>query len=644
MEKGGVLSCPGIAAPAWPFLAALVARAFPSRPVVIVTENLKAQELFHQDLETWLNSGASISPSLLFYPDWDVFPHEGKLPHSDVISDRLQTLVTLVEMAGPQRGVLPVIVTNVAALLQKTFAPQDLKNRSRRMRHGDKIAPLDLIEWFEEQGYEPEAQVSQKGEIALRGGIVDVFPSASPWPARLEFFGDELESIREFDPLTQISRQEIDEVAIPPAGELGLLKRQSPSPARSSASPANPRVAAFPDYLPANAIFLFCDMESLSARADEYAGRVPANDELFISWEELQKKTGAFTTVILSESGDAGEMPQFQSLEAFRPLAEYAGDPQIAEAQRREFFNQLHRWLRQDYAIHVFCNNTGERERFEQIWRDYLGQEAAPSLEVGSLSRGFVCDAPRLVVATDAEIFGRYKIQRPRRLKSSHAQAARSALDIDFTDLEEGDLVVHVQYGIGKYLGLKNLPASTGKGGETECLVIEYAASGSEVEPPKLYVPVSEAHLVGKYVGAGKAHPTLNTLSGNRWRKAREQAERAVRDVAAEMLRIQAVRETQAGHACKPDSSWQREFENAFIYEETPDQLTAIADTKADMEKPRPMDRLICGDVGFGKTEVAIRAAFKCVMDGRQAAVLVPTTVLAQQHFNNFTERMADYP
>ena len=157
-------------------------------------------------------------------------------------------------------------------------------------------------------------------------------------------------------------------------------------------------------------------------------------------------------------------------------------------------------------------------------------------------------------------------------------------------------------------------------------------------------MPVSEAHLVSKYVGAGKAHPPLNTLGGTRWAKAKEQTEKAVRDVAAELLRIQAVRETQPGHACKPDTQWQREFESAFIYEETPDQVTAIAETKADQERAKPMDRLICGDVGFGKTEVAIRAAFKCVMDGKQVAVLVPTTVLAQQHFNNFRERMADYP
>jgi len=345
--------------------------------------------------------------------------------------------------------------------------------------------------------------------------------------------------------------------------------------------------------------------------------------------------------------------PIFDSLDTYRPLGERAPDPQIAEAQRREFFHQLHRWLRQDYALHVFCNNDGERERFSEVWHEF-GFDVPIHPTVGALARGFVCDEAKLVVVTDAEIFGRYKVQRPRRLKSPHASAMRSALEIDFADLEEGDLVVHLQHGIGRYLGLKNLPAGAGTRGRetssassqssTECLVLEYAPSDYDQEPPKLYVPVTESHLVSKYVGAGKVRPPLNTLGGTRWIKAKEHAERAVRDVAAELLQIQAVRESQAGHPFPPDVTWQREFESAFIYEETPDQLRAITDSKADMERAKPMDRLICGDVGFGKTEVAIRAAFKAVMGGKQVAVLVPTTVLAQQHFNNFRERMADYP
>jgi transcription-repair coupling factor (superfamily II helicase) len=597
------------------------------------------------------------------------------------------------------------VVTSVTALLQKTFSPGEIKKRTHTLTHGNKIAPLDLIEFLEAQGYEPEAQVSQKGEIALRGGILDIFPLTSPWPVRLEFFGDELESLRHFDPLTQISREEISEIILPPADEIGILKKcqiagdvwqeDAATPGGRNPATRHPSLATLLDYLPRETIFLLCEPESLAIHADGYEQQIPKDDPFFISWPhflvELNRR--GFSSVELCEEesqtqdrrgeatdepnngqtlsparGDARTTgPNFTSLDAFRPLAERAAEPQIAEAQRREFFQQLHRWLRQDYAVHVFCNNDGERQRFEEIWKEFGFDEAGsarcadrtsqrdvPAIHLGSLARGFICDEAKFVVVTDAEIFGRYKIQRPRRQKSAHALAARSALDIDFTDLEDGDLVVHLQHGIGRYLGLKNLPVSSGFRGQepatcnlqpaTECLVIEYAPSGEAVEPPKLYVPVSEAHLVSKYVGAGKASPPLNQLGGTRWAKAKEQTEKAVRDIASEMLRIQAVRETQPGHACQPDTQWQREFESAFIYEETRDQITAIAETKADQERPKPMDRLICGDVGFGKTEVAIRAAFKCVMDGKQVAILVPTTVLAQQHFNNFRERMADYP
>ena len=671
MERGGAHSFSGIAVSAQPFFAALVHNLFPHRQLVLVAENLKLQESFQQDLETWLNvlrnaecgmrnetaapTAILQSPaSPLFYPAWEALPHEDKLPHADVISDRLQTLIALSDKSAVHTPHYALVVTSVAALLQKTFPPGELQDRMRKFRPGDKIAPLDLIDWLEAQGYEPEAQVSQKGEIALRGGIVDVFPPTSPWPVRLEFFGDELESLREFDPLTQVSRGEITGLTLPPAGELGILKPRQNETA----------LASLLDYLPRDTIFLLGEPESLAIHGNAYQQQVPAGDPFFISWPDflVELNRRGFTSCELVEEAETGlgdlpsviSNPHFENLDAFRPLAGRAPEPQVAEAQRREFFQQLHRWLRQDCFVHVFCNNDGERQRFEEIWKEHgFGAEGKLLVQIGSLARGFICADAKLGVVTDAEIFGRYKIQRPRRQKSAHALAARSALDIDFTDLEAGDLVVHLQHGIGRYLGLKLMPVGSSRHHPalnsqsttgTECLVIEYAPANAGEESPKLYVPVSEAHLVSKYVGAGKANPPLHALGGTRWHKAREQTEKAVRDIAAEMLRIQAVRETQAGHACQPDTQWQREFESAFIYEETRDQITAIADTKADQERPKPMDRLICGDVGFGKTEVAIRAAFKCVMDGKQVAILVPTTVLAQQHFNNFRERMADYP
>jgi transcription-repair coupling factor (superfamily II helicase) len=659
----------GVSLAAQPFAAALLRRLFPNRPIVLVTSDLRQQEGFQQDLETWMRlTPANSTP--LFFPAWEILPHESRLPHADVISDRLETLIRLNGRAG---AAAPLVVTSVTALLQRTFAPASLQARMRRLARGDQLNPLDLVEWLEDQGYEPEAQVTQKGEIALRGGIVDLFPLTSPWPLRLEFFGDELESLRYFDPQTQISREEINDVTLPPAGELGILKKALTARTAASAERES-LLATVLDYLPPESVIVLCQPEELTERAEDYAGQTLRDDPFFISWEEFTSQMAArrLTVVGLRETeselladGASAEGVDLAlaSLEAFRPMAERAPDLQVAEAQRREFFQQLHRWLRQEYSVHVFCNNDGERQRFEEIWKDYLNQpvegvensEAAGAdmqVHLGSLARGFIADEARVVVVTDAEIFGRYKVQRPRRLKSSHALAARSALDIDFTELEEGDLVVHVQHGVGRYLGLKILPSGAGtktseratRSSNTESLVIEYGTSDPTQPAPRLYVPVSEAHLVSKYVGAGKIRPPLNTLGGTRWHKAKEQAECAVRDVAAELLSIQAAREAQAGHAFKPDTPWQREFEGSFIFEETPDQLRAIEETKADMERSKPMDRLICGDVGFGKTEVAIRAAFKAVMDGRQVAVMVPTTVLAQQHFNTFRDRMADYP
>jgi transcription-repair coupling factor (superfamily II helicase) len=819
-----VLSCADVNAAAQPFLAAVLRFQFPRRPIVLVAEGLKAQESFQQDLETWLGVGRKTAeardqkeepgahssrithhapkpdasrltpspqpstPNLqpLFYPSWEILPHEGRLPHVDVISERLETLIALtgesrarslksqapspksqVTSSGTREGTrtpafgslahssrvkhhAPLIVTSVAALLQRTFPREALAAHTRALARGDRIAPLDLVEWLEDQGYEPEAQVTQKGELALRGGILDLYPLTSPWPIRLEFFGDELESLRHFDPLTQISRQEIGSVLVPPAGELGLLAKHSTAGGQSLKSkvstqkPQAPRpeppdqgggsevrrLGTLLDYLPAETILLLCEPDQLDERAQEYADQIPEGDSFFVSWHDIRLQARRQRMVLLNVSGlddasaspDLGlveanpespspydsksplpplpplaapqspsadhqspginspssvphsapcrphlDGPHFSSLDAFRPLAERAPEPQVAEAQRREFFGQLHRWLRQDYSVHIVCNNDGERLRFAEIWEEYGLQSPESNVQspkplstaglwthIGSLARGFLYDEARVVVVTDAELFGRYKVQRPRRLKSPHALATRSALDIDFTELEEGDYVVHLQHGVGRYVGLQVLPVGAGakptEGGIVsasagqECLVLEFAPADPAQPPPRLYVPVTEAHLVSKYVGTGKARPPLNTLGGTRWAKAKAQAERAVRDVASELLAIQAARESQPGHPFAPDTPWQREFESAFLYEETPDQRRAIVETKTDMERPKPMDRLICGDVGFGKTEVGIRAAFKSVLDGKQVAVLVPTTVLAQQHFNTFRERMADYP
>ena len=632
----------------------------------MVTESLRTQEIFQQDIETWVaesRSGGALLARPFFFPAWEVLPHEPRLPHVDVVSERLETLVGLSKRGD--RAPAPIIVASVMALLQRTFRAGEIARRTRSLRRGEALDPLDLVEWLESQGYEPEAQVTQKGEMSMRGGILDLWPLTSPWPARLEFVGNQLESLRQFDPLTQISRDPSlpgrdEALVIPPGGELGLLKADERLP-----------VAGLTEYLPAGAVFLLCEPDLLREQAGRYEGQVEKERRFSLSWKQFQEEMAGrgLVSISVSEAGsDFTEnvlpgAPDFtgeddmawQSLEVFRPIGDSRPEAHVAEAQRKEFFSQLHRWLRQDYAVHLFCNNAGERQRFQEIWGEYgLDRLEALRPHIGPLSRGFLFEPAKLAVATDAEIFGRYKVQRPRRLKSPQAQLGKSLLDINFSELAEGDYVVHLQHGIGRYLGLRSLPAALGlkpvgdnaqipATGE-ECLVIEYAAADPLQPAPKLYVPVSQSHLVSKYVGAGRARPPLNTLGGTRWAKTKALAQEAVRDLAGEMLAIQAVRATQEGHAFPPDAAWQQEFEQSFIYEETPDQWKAIVAAKKDMETPKPMDRLICGDVGYGKTEVAIRAAFKSALAGKQVAVLVPTTVLAQQHFNTFCERMADYP
>ena len=676
-----------LAPSSWPFLAALLHRLETKVPILLVTSGTKQQENLHQDLQTWQNwlaarpkqkptvkkkGKAFECPPLVFFPAWESLPHEAKLSPVDVISERLETLMALQAFGERAGDEAPLVVASVAAVLQKTFPPKELARRVKTIQAGQSLDPLDFVEWLEEQAYEPEAKVTQKGELALRGGIVDVFPLVSPWPIRIEFFGNEVDSIRQFDPQTQMSRKKVDFAVVSPAGEVGILLQEMDKAPKSGPSKI---VSSLGDYLPKSAVLVVCDPEEVEAQAERYAERVPDKDPFSETWptflnrvrkngvrilrwaDGLEGERTHFAAADSEEDGRVG-FPIFEGLEAHRPSNAEALDLPAAEQWRRQFFEQMHRWLRQGYRVDVFCNNAGERDRFLEIWSELGWSEesfaGALSIEVGMLVRGFLVESGQWAAVTDAEIFGRYKVQRARRLKLKHAAAVRSALEIDFSDLEEGDYVVHLQHGIGRFVGLQRMLPASGFSGESgsevpgdlgpECLVIEYASRDPQQTLPRLYVSVIEAHLVSKYVGAGKSSPALSVLGGNQWSKAKERAEKAVVDLAGEMLAIQAARESKEGHAFPPDTHWQREFESAFLYEETADQSRAIESSKQDMESSKPMDRLICGDVGFGKTEVAIRAAFKAVMGGKQVAMLVPTTVLAQQHYKNLSERMLDYP
>jgi transcription-repair coupling factor (superfamily II helicase) len=346
---------------------------------------------------------------------------------------------------------------------------------------------------------------------------------------------------------------------------------------------------------------------------------------------------GVKSAVRILEHSQEADGPENDALAFYEHgLGEFeAGDFVVDEIKRERFFGQLRSWRESGWAVFVVCNNEGEAERL----RDLVPPVESDALRtvVGVLGAGFVFPAGRMAVLSDAELFGRYRNTRVRRqaLKRLREQAGR--VQMDFSELAEDDLVVHLEHGIGRYEGTRTI-GSGPEGRPEEVLVLGFAGDA------KLYVPLEQAYLVAKYVGVGKRNPPLSVLGDGKWARAKQSAEKAVFDYAGRLLEVQASRETAKGHAFPPDNKWVREFEASFLYKETPDQLAAIAAAKADMESERPMDRLVCGDVGFGKTEVAIRAAFKAVMGGKQVAVLVPTTVLAQQHYQNFRERMSDYP
>jgi transcription-repair coupling factor (superfamily II helicase) len=319
------------------------------------------------------------------------------------------------------------------------------------------------------------------------------------------------------------------------------------------------------------------------------------------------------------------------------PFASFgAGDFLVDEARRREFFLQLGEWSGRGWRLVLLSATEGEGERFRELAQASEGGFPAPEIRMGAVSRGFAFPQAKLAILADAEIFGRSASQRLRRLhlRRERQKASRSA--VDFTEFDEGDLVVHAEHGIGRFLGLQELPSADGT--RNEVLALEFA------DDARLFVPLDQAWQVSRYVGVGRHAPSLSSLGDEKWRKARSAAEKSVFLYAGRLLKLQAERETGKGYAFGPDTPWQLELERSFPYRETPDQLRAAAEIKQDMESSRPMDRLLCGDVGFGKTEVALRAAFKALMGGKQVVFLAPTTVLAQQHARTLRERMSEYP
>ena len=606
--------------PAQPFLAAVLANAYhgcrldkqhaADSTIWVLCPSVHSQEVFYESLLNW-------QPNALFLPEAELSGIENVLPDPEITAERLALFLQIERDTGPR-----IIVATRASLDQAAPKRGSLESAIVQLRRGATTKMEEFLERLVASGYERASQVTTRGQFAVRGGIVDLYSWHAPLPFRLEFFGDQIESLREFDIDTQTSVRDLRSIDI-------LLNQGSAvsSPPRSGDRPSliEDQSGHVRDYVRERDLIIDVEPDGISnAHVQISEGWIETGPEDF---------SGAFQDCEIGEFG--------------------AGDLVLAEAKRAQFVERLKEWRANNDRIVIYFQTEGEIERFREIMEGTV--EGVDFVE-GSLARGFCFPAAKLVVLSAAELFGRFAVHPRRLLRLRRAERHRA--QIDFSELAEGDFVVHLEHGIGRFLGLEKFPvgqahrlpdngqASMASGAlalqqqaqPQEVLVLEFA------DEAKLYVPLEQAYLVSRYVGAGKKSPPLSSLGDGKWTRAKIKAAASIFDYAGKMLAIQAERQMQPGYAFTPDTKWQAEFERSFPFRETPDQMKAIIDTKIDMERPRPMDRLICGDVGFGKTEVAVRAAFKTVMDGKQVAVLAPTTVLAQQHFEVFRQRMREYP
>ncbi|MBI3781443.1 MAG: transcription-repair coupling factor [candidate division NC10 bacterium] len=599
----------------------------------------------------------------------------GYLPERDEDPEvRSQRIACLTGLAAKE---LPLAVVSIRAALERLSPPAALLGAAVTLCVGRLIPMDELLGALEVGGYRRVNQVMDRGEYSLRGNLLDLFPPGCDFPVRAEFFGDELVELREFDPTTQRSIRSVEQISVLPVGEVPLTAEACGQALRTLRAAENSQGGQVPaeivkaledrrpfpvldaylpyfyletadlfQYVAPDALWVLADPAGLEARAhdlDEAATRGGDRDSLegvfplmlespSCGWTDFESKLSLRPRIFLDEFSQTNPEGEDSHI-AFKVGTVPAYRGRLAELAR-----DLEGWQRQGRMIHLVCRSEAQGRRLQGVLREH---EIAASLREtvaspggiailsGELSGGFHLDQAGLTYITEAEIFGSRHIPR-RRARPKEASPFSS-----FEDLAFGDVVVHEDHGIGRYKGLRQLDAG---GMEGDYLLITYA------DNTKLYVPTNTLQLVHRYLGADGEPPALDRLGGTSWARAKERVKASIREMAQELLTLYAARQVISGYASPPDTTWQREFEAGFPYEETPGQLQAIADVKADMERDRPMDRLICGDVGYGKTEVAMRAAFKAVMGGKQAAVLVPTTVLALQHLQTFSERFNSFP
>jgi transcription-repair coupling factor (superfamily II helicase) len=573
-------------------------------------------------------SQAALENAVLPLPSLQVDPYRGMTPHFRVAAARARALY------AAATGTARLIVASAAALLPTASTPDRLLKASLEVRTGTEIDPQNLADLLVDAGFTREDPVDEHGSFAIRGGIVDVFPAADAEPIRIEFVGDMVETLRRYDPATQRSTGPTDHVTIVPVRERFDDDDELVSIVEFFAAAHGVRVLVSEyEQVEEQARKV---REQLENSYKESAGRghvaaLPP-DRALAAWEDVA--------------------PRFSAARRLEELAIQEGGPEelrhISCQPALEFRGRVNDWIadvrqarqRGDVVLLV-ADSAGRAERSLEILQEYDivavpveraedAHAAAVLVAVGSLSRGFRLAEAALQVYAETDVF-----EEERRPAEKRRNLARTFLS-DLRDLKVGDLVVHVDHGIGEFVGLKQLSTRAQASDVQEFLELRYHGDD------KLFVPVERLDLIQKYTGGTR--PALDRLGGTTWEKAKTRVKKAMRDMAEELLKLYAQRKAVPGHAFSPDTHWQEEFEGAFPYELTPDQATAITDIKGDMESPTPMDRLLCGDVGYGKTEVAMRAAFKAVMDGKQVAFLAPTTVLAFQHVKTLRDRFAGFP
>jgi transcription-repair coupling factor (superfamily II helicase) len=629
-------------------LIAMLSQLQSGLPMIVVTSDRHAMEAWEDDLQFWSQwwpQEAGPPPPVRTLPHLETLPYEDREPTVEIRRERGLARELLL-----QGGNKPsVIVIPVRALMKRQVPEDFLKSHTSHIRPGDRLDREGFARKLVNDGYNYAELVSGPGQFSARGGIIDIYPVTSERPCRIELFDDEVESLRYFDVASQRSTGPAEEVIVLPANELNMT--------RCAQSEGIELVSLLDLFPPQGRVIVdrLEEVEEESVRVSELVHKM---------FEQREELLGEEAETELIEPGILYKTPEEVSAalgaRADLVMTEFWTDERLAALGKGNVFNlqvrsiEFHQpkteermgaildIVNEGQQVLISCDNDGQATRLADLLWDRFEEQGgsipekrrptAPNgvhLVVGSLDTGFEWPDAGWSATTDRDIFGRY-----RQFRAAHATGFGVPV-VNLMELTPGDYVVHTDHGVARYVGLKLIEVESKR---SEFLELHYANEAI------LYVPIEQVDRVARYLGSEDAPPQLDTLGGKSWDKTKRKAQEAIMEMAQDLLELYAERNARRGHAFSPDQEWQKEFEASFRYVETSDQLKSIAEVKESMIDEKPMDRLLCGDVGFGKTEVAMRAVFKAVMDGRQAAVLAPTTILAQQHTHTFRERMANYP